>query len=314
LARLTKEFIVSEIKLFRLNGGKAAEIPGTSGGLEKSLQTLIENNLEPTLGIRFLATEYSTGKTHGGRVDTLGIDENCCPVIIEYKRAVSENVVSQGLFYLDWLLDHKAEFKLLVMEQMDKKTADEIDWSDPRLICVAADFTRYDEHAVRQMDRNIDLVRYRKFGGDLLALELVHRTSTQTQDKGSIESTALPAKANGDKPVHQAIADAEPHIRDLYESLRSYILALGDDVQESPKKLYMVYRRLKNFACVVIQKKALVVFTKLDPATVNLAGDDILRDVSEIGHWGTGDLEITIHSAKDLERAQALVLQSYQEA
>ena len=32
-----------------------------------------------------------------------GIDENCSPVIIEYKRALNENVINQGLFYLDWL-------------------------------------------------------------------------------------------------------------------------------------------------------------------------------------------------------------------
>lgn len=74
--------------------------------LEKSLQSLIDQNLDTFLGIRFLASEYSTGKTHGGRIDTLGIDENGCPCIIEYKRASNENVINQGLFYLDWLLDH----------------------------------------------------------------------------------------------------------------------------------------------------------------------------------------------------------------
>ena len=65
-----------------------------------------------------LASEYSTGPKHGGRIDTLGIDENGNPVIIEYKRATNENVINQGLFYLDWLLDHRAEFKLLVMERL----------------------------------------------------------------------------------------------------------------------------------------------------------------------------------------------------
>jgi RecB family endonuclease NucS len=114
---------MSDMKLFRFAGSKAAEIPGTAGGLEKSLQVLIERNLETMLGVRFLASEYATGKAHGGRVDTLGLDENGCPVIVEYKRAVSENVVSQGLYYLDWLLDHKAEFKLLVIEALGKKSA-----------------------------------------------------------------------------------------------------------------------------------------------------------------------------------------------
>ena len=63
---------------------------GVASDLEKPLQTLIEKNLEELLGIRFLKTEYSTGKTHGGRIDTLGLDENNCPVIFEYKRSASE--------------------------------------------------------------------------------------------------------------------------------------------------------------------------------------------------------------------------------
>ena len=50
--------------------------------------------------MRFLASEYSTGARHGGRIDSLGIDENSSPVIFEYKRAVNENVINQGLFYL----------------------------------------------------------------------------------------------------------------------------------------------------------------------------------------------------------------------
>lgn len=104
------------------------------------------------VGIRFLASEYSTGPKHGGRIDSLGIDENGCPVIIEYKRATNENVINQGLYYLDWLLDHQAEFQLLVQNKLGKPQAELIDWSAPRLLCIAGGFTKYDEHAVQQMN------------------------------------------------------------------------------------------------------------------------------------------------------------------
>lgn len=92
---------MSDIKLFRIVGGSAKEIEGTAAHLEKPLQSLIERNLETFLGIRFLATEYSTGKTHAGRIDTLGLDEDSCQVILEYKRSSNENIINQGLFYLD---------------------------------------------------------------------------------------------------------------------------------------------------------------------------------------------------------------------
>lgn len=58
---------MSDIKLFRLQTGKAVELQGDASDLEKPLQTLIEASLETLLGICFLATEYSTGKTHAGR-------------------------------------------------------------------------------------------------------------------------------------------------------------------------------------------------------------------------------------------------------
>src|SRR5271163_2929094 len=127
---------MSDLKLFRTTGGNATAIPGKSIELEKSLQTLIEKNLNEILGIRFLCTEYLTGKTHSGRVDTLGIDENSCPVIIEYKRALNENVINQGLFYLDWLMDHQGEFELLVVKKLGVEAATSIDWKSPRLLCI----------------------------------------------------------------------------------------------------------------------------------------------------------------------------------
>ncbi len=165
---------MSDIKLFRTELGKVTQLEGKSVALEKSLQELIEKNLQTFLGIRFLATEYGTGKTHAGRIDTLGLDENNCPCIIEYKRSTNENVINQGLYYLDWLLDHKAEFEILVQKKLGFDIADKIEWSGPRLICIAGDFTKYDVHAVQQINRNIELVRYARFGEELLMLDLVN--------------------------------------------------------------------------------------------------------------------------------------------
>jgi RecB family endonuclease NucS len=84
---------MSDIKLFRL-GEVVSELQGEAVQVEKSLQKLFEGNLEALLGVRFLASEYSTGPAHGGRIDTLGLDEDGTPVIIEYKRSVNENVVN----------------------------------------------------------------------------------------------------------------------------------------------------------------------------------------------------------------------------
>lgn len=104
---------MSEIKLFKIKGD-IKQIVSSEVLLEKELQTLIEKNMETFFGVRFLKSEYVITN---GRMDSIGIDENNCPVIFEYKRSSNENVINQGLFYLDWLLDHKADFKLLVIEK-----------------------------------------------------------------------------------------------------------------------------------------------------------------------------------------------------
>ncbi|CAM5658563.1 hypothetical protein SGRIM119S_02574 [Streptomyces griseorubiginosus] len=104
--------------------------------------------METLLGVRFLASEYGTGPVHGGRIDSLGLDENGSPVIVEYKRGVDAGVINQGLFYLAWLMDHRAEFEHLVRDRLGVTAASQVLWSGPRLICIAGDFTRYDVHAV----------------------------------------------------------------------------------------------------------------------------------------------------------------------
>ena len=95
-------------------------------------------------------------------------------------------------------------------------------------------------------------------------------------------------------------------------SFRAFFLALGDDVQEKQLKYYVAFRRLKNFACVEVhpQSGELLIYTKVDPKSVHLE-EGFTRDVTDIGHYGTGDLEIRIKKSADLERAKAFWVEAY---
>lgn len=305
---------MSDIKLFRIGQGSVSELSGTTDTIEKSLQTLFEKNLEALLGVRFLASEFTTST--GARIDTLGLDENGCPVILEYKRAQNENVINQGLFYLDWLMDHRKDFQWLVLEKLGKTEADTVDWSAPRLICIAGDFNKYDDHAVKQMQRNIELIRYRRFGGDLLMLDLVAVTSVKgafVEQKSSGGGEPGPASGNKYKTIGTVIEELDTGMRDRYEALRAYLLALGDDVQETTLRFYIAFKRIKNFACIEFRPTTgrINVFVKVDPTTVTLE-PGFTRDVSNVGHFGTGDLEITLAKPEDLEKAMPLIKQSYE--
>lgn len=321
---------MSDIKLFRLVAGQATELQGSASDLEKPLQTLIEANLQHLLNIRFIASEHSTGKTHGGRIDSLGLDENHCPVILEYKRSVGENVINQGLFYLDWLMDHKAEFKLLVLDTLGAAAADAIDWSAPRVVCIAADFTKYDGHAVQQIGRNIELIRYRRFGDDLLLLESANAggdandktVGAKQSKKASAKPDTLAAvqpdlatngKTTGpDKPFAELLAGLSEPMQQLLASLEDYTLSLGDDVQRKELRLYVAFKRLKNFATVVLHKKnCLLLYLHVDPATA-MAVLPKSRDVTHIGHWGTGNLEVTVSTMAELDAAKPFITAAYE--
>ena len=304
---------MGDIKLFRLNGDTVDELAGKSVAIEKSLQHIIERHLDTFLGVRFLDSEYSTGKSHAGRIDTLGIDENNSPVIIEYKRSINENVINQGLFYLNWLLDHKAEFELMVMRKYGQTVSDAIDWSSPRLLCIAGGFTKYDEHAVEQINRNIELYVYKHYADGLLLLDLVNATTAQTVHNSDENSPTNYANRNTKaKTVSDYLEQANTQLTDRFETVKAYMLALGDDVQVKILKHYIAFKRIKNFACVEIhpQTGKLLLYLKVNPQNITLE-NGFTRDVSNIGHYGTGDLEVVIASDEDIEKAKHFINMSY---
>jgi predicted transport protein len=53
------------------------------------------------------------------------------------------------------------------------------------------------------------------------------------------------------------------------------------------------------------------VHLKVDPSTIQLE-DGFTRDVSKIGHYGTGDLQVSLRTMEDFERAQPLFNKSYE--
>ena len=298
---------MSDVKLFHIRNGEAKELVGSPVKLEKRLQILVEKHLGTFLHARFVASEYSTGKAYAGRIDTLGLDEDSCPLIIEYKRSSNANVINQGLFYLDWLMDHQAEFTLLVQNTFGQEVSEKIDWTAPRLLCIAEDFTRYDIHAIQQINRNIELIRYVLFGDDLLLLEQVNVVAAKVE----VEDDGGEGKYTTQE---EYLAKASEHLKGLYEATRDYMLERGDDVQERMLKLYIAYKRLKNFATVQLQtgKNSLLIWLPLDPTSIKLE-DGFSRDVRDIGHHGPGNLELTIRNIDDLEKAKPLIQRSFEE-
>lgn len=297
---------MAEIKLFRLNS-TVDELRPSEVALERSLQTRIEKNMQTFFGVRFLRSEYPITN---GRMDSIGIDENNCPVIFEYKRSVNENVINQGLFYLSWLLDHKDSFKILVLETLGAEAAQAIDWSAPCVICIASDFTKYDLHAVEVMRQNIKLVKYKLYNDGLILFE--HLNAPNVQPTGvDVPPTPDPDGTHGAKTHVEKVASSSAKMRTLYDDVCNYIESLGD-MTSNQLKFYLAYKKTQNFACVEIYKDKILLDLKLYPDSV-LLEEGFTRDMRGVGHYGTGDLHITILSAADLDKAKSLLERAYTE-
>jgi len=302
--------------LFRLQGGIATQVLSlvSHPAKEKGLQGLIEANLEPLFGVRFVATEFSTGQKHRGRIDTLGLDQDGSPVIIEYKLTSHDNVINQGLFYLDWLMDHRGDFELAAQSKLGGV---EVTWSAPRLILLAGSFSRYDQYAVNRIDERIELWTYTLYGNDLLAVELLSRDEVaDTKERAPTVRTSpksaasTPAPTPGARPAYgldHHVGKMSPTTRVLFDLLRDQLMGMGDDVTERFMNQYIGYRRLKNFTEIVGLRSKLNVF--IDGAINDPTG--VCEDVSGIGHWGTGNLRATVASEDDVLAVLPLIAQAY---
>jgi predicted transport protein len=287
---------------------------------EKTLQRLIEKNLDVVFKCRFVATEFATGQLHAGRIDTLALSEDDNPVIIEYKRAPSSDLLNQSLFYLAWLHDHHGDFEIAAQKRLGANVT--IDWTEIRVICIAPTYKKYDLHAVQMMGANIELWTYRRFANGSLFLEEVVQqvepsassvASPQTKNPIMVAAgkKAALTRATATWTFEGHVAGKPEEIKTLALDVQQFMTELDSSVEESPKKLYVAYRTAQNIVCMEVQKQKLVLFVKLDPKK-HAGPPNISRDVSDIGHFGTGDLEITVRTSEDLELAKPYLRLAYQ--
>lgn len=99
---------------------------------------------------------------------------------------------------------------------------------------------------------------------------------------------------------------------ELYREVDRLCFSLGSgDIAKRYLASYIAYKRGKcTFCSVHIQQKGLRVWLPLEYSRVaNLP--DFARDVSNVGHWGVGDLELAISSRSQLEQAAPLIRASY---
>jgi predicted transport protein len=306
--------------LFEIKGKQLEQVALTNFALEKHLQSLVEGNLEVLFASRFVASEFVTGTVHQGRIDTLALSEDGNPVIIEYKKIESSELINQSLYYLHWLIDHKGDFEKVVLKTLGPSA--KVDWSAIRVICIAPNYRKYDLHAVQVMGSSIELWGYRLFKNQTLYLEEVYRRSSYATEPVEAEvhkdpimvaagKKAALTRATGSYTFEEHLESKSPAIRELAQEIDEFVASLDQAIEAVPKKLYVAYKLAKNIVCMEVQQQKILLFLKVDPKTVT-GPSGLSRDVTNIGHFGTGDLEITVKSAGDLELAKPFIKMAYE--
>jgi len=309
--------------LFEITNEKLQILEQSNFVLEKIMQSLIENNLQTVFNCRLIKSEFATGYQHSGRIDTLALSEDNNPVIIEYKKVESSELINQSLYYLAWMKDHQGDFEIAVQKVLGNSI--EVDWSEIRVICIAPNYKKYDLYAVQMMGANIELWSYHLFQNRFLYLEKEFQASYSplASSEGQVERNgknpvmvaagkkAAITRAMGIYSFEQHIEGKSDEVKEIAYAVQEFILGLDSDIQEVPKKNYIAYKISQNIACMEVQNQRILIFLKLDPKKIDNP-PKISRDMTGKGHNGTGDFEIALKNLVDIEIAKSYIEMAYQ--
>jgi predicted transport protein len=226
-------------------------------------------------------------------------------------------LINQSLFYLHWIQDHKGDFEIAVQKKLGSNV--KVDWSDIRVICIAPNYKKYDLHAVQVMGANIELWKYRLFTNNSLYLEeVLHATKTLTKISNSSKNPimveagrkAAQVRATATYTIEEHFDGKSKAIQDLMHEVSEFITGLDSAIDEVPKKFYIAYKSSKNIVCMEVKGKNIKLFVKLKSSEV-IDPPSSYRDVSNIGHYGTGNAEFIVASSEEFEVVKKYIESAY---
>ncbi|RVU91590.1 hypothetical protein EH230_12145 [Flavobacterium columnare] len=298
------------MNLYNLNKTKLTQLKENPFKLERDIQHLFEENLTLLTGLEFVKSEFTI---KGKRIDTLAYDPQAESfIIIEYKRDKNASVVDQGFTYLSLMLENKADFVLTYNETLNKNLhSSKVEWSQTRVVFVSPSFTENQRLATNFKDIAIELWEIKRFQNDIISINPIKKTRSAesikpvTQQNEKIKSVTAEIKVYTEE---DHLSNASDEVIELYETYKNAILNLADEIEVAPKKLYIAFKKDKNITDVVVLKKGLKFFINLKKGQLEDA-KGLAKDVSETGHWGNGDYELTVTDTSDLEYIMSLIKQ-----
>ncbi|MEX4664022.1 DUF5655 domain-containing protein [Haemophilus influenzae] len=299
------------MKIFTSKKGQLSQLKQQKFKLEKDIQRLFEENLTLLSGYIFIRSEFSIKNS---RIDTLAFDpEAQAFVIIEYKRQQNSSVVDQGISYLNLMLEYKADF---IVEYNEKQKVplkrNDMDWSQSKVIFVSPAFNDFQIQATNFKDLPIELWEVNRFDNDIITLNIINKSKSAPNIKAVSNEKREEFSILKEIKVYQEsdhLSDKSDFIQELYEDFKQGILNLDPDIEINTRKLYIAFKKDRNIADIRIQQKNLKIWINLPYGELD-DPKNLAKNVSNTGHWGNGDYEITIESTQYLEYIMSLIKQA----
>jgi uncharacterized protein with ParB-like and HNH nuclease domain/predicted transport protein len=116
-----------------------------------------------------------------------------------------------------------------------------------------------------------------------------------------------------EKPAERyslATYDTNAFTKMLFEILDRRIQNLSPNVKREFKKLYVAYKLDTNFVDIVFQKQRLRISVNMKFSEV-IDSKGICRDITGLGRWGNGDVELFMEHTSDVDQVMEIIEQSF---
>lgn len=299
------------MNLYNLHSNDITTIKEKPFKLEKEIQALFESNLDALMNLQLVKSEFSIKNK---RIDTLAYDtQSNAFIIIEYKRSKNISVVDQGFTYLSLMLENKADFIVEYNETLKnnlKRT--DVDWSQTRVVFVSTGFTENQKTATNFKDIAIELWEVKRYENNLISVNQIKKSKSAESIKPITSSNTqldnitkeIKVYSEEDHTLNKSDSAVE-----LYETFRDSILNFKEDIEIIPRKKRIAFKGNRIICDILIQKSGIKLWVNLKSGELD-DPKNLMRDVSNIGHWGNGDYELVIKNTDDLEYIMSLIKQA----
>ena len=173
---------MSQVKIFDIKNLK--ELRGCSPFIDRLTKDKIKKHADLFLNLKLIAEDYIIDG--GDIIDGIAVDSNNNPIILLFQEEERDNIIGQGIYYLEWLVRHKYVFSENLAKSGLSISAANINWGNVGILCVGHDFSKYDKCVAAHIDQNIELINCCKYGSELLTFITVYEPEGRRSKKENL--------------------------------------------------------------------------------------------------------------------------------